>query len=166
MNWADYIILGILGLSCLSGLMRGFVSEALSLAVWFLAIVVAMMFGGPLADLMVDKIATPSLRQMAAFASLFILTLIIGSLISRLMGQLVKSAGLGGTDRLLGMGFGALRGLIIVLVILVLIPSLISVDQDPWWNESILIPYVLSLESWGRETLGHVLSWFSNITSK
>lgn len=151
MNWADWTILAVVGLSSLVGLTRGFIREAMSLAVWVLAVAVAFFFSEALAQRMVDAIATPSLRQMAAFGLLFVVTMVLGSMLSRLLSQLVKAAGLKGFDRVLGAGFGLLRGVIITLVVLVFAPSIIKVDQDPWWHESSLIPYVLSLEGLGRE---------------
>lgn len=160
MNWADWLICGVIGLSCLLGLSRGFIREAMSLAVWVAAIVVAFFFSEALATRMVDTIDTPSLRQMAAFAGLFVVTMILGSMVSKLVGQLVDSAGMKGFDRFLGAGFGFARGVIIMLVALVFIPNIIDVRQDPWWQESKLIPEVLSLEEMGRSLAAQGMELF------
>ncbi|MFK8019258.1 MAG: CvpA family protein [Pseudomonadales bacterium] len=158
MNWADWAIVAIIGLSSLVGLTRGLIREAMALAVWVAALLVAWMFSGVLADRLVDTIATPSLRQMVAFGALWIFTMVIGSMISRLLAQLVSAAGLKGLDRVLGASFGVLRGVIISLVVLMALPA-ISVDEDPWWKESILIPHVLSLEETGRDLFGRGMSF-------
>ena len=50
MNWADYTILAVLGLSVLMGLWRGFIGEVLALACWACAFWVAWLFGPTLAD--------------------------------------------------------------------------------------------------------------------
>ena len=151
MNWADWTILAILGVSCLISLKRGFIKEALSLVVWVLAFIVAVTFRDQLASLLVDNIATPSVRQMVAFTILFVATLIVGAMVNYLIGELVRMTGLSGTDRLLGMIFGLARGVIIVMAILLLLPPVIPIDQDPWWKQSLLIPHFLQFESWARQ---------------
>ncbi len=151
MNWVDWGIIAVLAISSLISLKRGFVKEALSLVVWVVAIVVATSFRAQAAALLVDHIQTPSLREMAAFALLFIATLIVGACVNFLISQLVKITGLSGTDRLLGMLFGLARGLVIVMVGLILLPGLLPVDQDPWWQSSQLIPHFLKFEGWSRQ---------------
>jgi len=151
MNIADWLIVFIVSLSCVISLWRGFVKEALSLLVWAAAFFVAMTFGDSMNALLSNSISTPSLRQMAAFGLLFILTLIVGSLVNNLVAALVKMTGLSGTDRLLGTVFGAVRGVILVVAALILLPPLLHIDQDNWWKESSLIPKFLILETWARE---------------
>ena len=152
MNWADWAIIAILGLSTLISLVRGFVREALSLLIWVVAFVVAAVFHQQLAGHLVNMVDTPSLRALVAWILLFFGVLISGSLISFLLGQLVESTGLSGTDRLLGAVFGAFRGFIVVMAILIILPGLLPVSQDPWWQRSVLIPYFLSCEDWVMDT--------------
>lgn len=152
MNWADWTIFGILALSCVISLIRGFVKEALSLAIWAGAFAIAVMFRAPLAELLTDVITAASLREMAAFAILFISTLIVGSLVSYILGKFIKATGLTGTDRLLGAVFGLGRGVIVVISILILVPPIVPINEDPWWQESTLIPHFLLLEDWSRKT--------------
>ena len=151
MNWADWAIIGILALSSGIGLMRGLVKEAFSLAVWVAAVVIAKTFSPQLAVLLSSAIKTPSLRDLAAFATLFVLTLLVGAMANYLVGALVKMTGLSGTDRLLGVLFGVVRGFIIVMLMIVFLPAILPVDQDPWWQESLLIGHLLQFESWARE---------------
>ena len=150
MNWADWAIIGILVLSSGIGLIRGFVKEALSLAIWVAAVVIAKTFSAQLAVLLASAIQTPSLRELAAFAILFVLTLLVGAMANYVMGALVKMTGLSGTDRLLGVLFGVVRGGIIVMLIIVFLPSILPVDKDPWWQESLLVGHLLAFESWAR----------------
>ncbi len=161
MNWADWSIVGVVCLSCVLGASRGFIREAMSLAVWFLALFVAFFFSDAVAARMVDTVATPSLRYMLAFGGLFLLTMVLGSMVSRLLGQLVSAVGLKGFDRVLGASFGFARGVIIVLVILVFVPSMIPVQEDEWWQNSIFIPPVLELEELGREMASYVIGLVS-----
>lgn len=151
MNWADWAIIGILALSCGIGLIRGFVKEAFSLAVWVAAVIIAKTFSPQLAVLLSGVIQTPSLRELAAFAALFVLTLVVGAMANYLMGALVIMTGLSGTDRLLGVLFGVVRGFIIIMLVIVFLPAILPVDQDPWWQQSLLVGYLLQFESWARE---------------
>ena len=156
MNWADWAIIGILALSSGIGLIRGLVKEALSLAVWVAAVIIAKTFSPQLAVLLSNAIETPSLRELAAFAVLFVLTLILGAMANYLVGALVKITGLSGTDRLLGLLFGVVRGFIIVMMIIVFLPAILPVDQDPWWQQSILVGHLLQFESWASELFSAV----------
>src|SRR5690554_7931116 len=105
MNWADWCIVGVLCVSCLISIKRGFVKEAMSLAVWVVAFIIASVFDDRLAFLLTDLIPTPSLRAMTAFAILFVATLLVGAMVNYLIGELVRITGLSGTDRLFGMVF-------------------------------------------------------------
>lgn len=156
MNWADWAIIGILALSSGIGLIRGFVKEALSLVVWVAAVIIAKTFSPQLAVLLKDAIETPSLRQLTAFAILFVLTLLIGAMANYLVGALVKITGLSGTDRLLGVLFGVARGFLIVMLIIVFLPSILAVDQDPWWQESVLVNQLKQFESWASELFSSI----------
>lgn len=162
MNWADWTIVVILAVSCLISIKRGFVKEALSLLVWVAAFVVASIFDERLAVLMTHLIPTPSLRAMTAFAALFAATLVVGAMLNYLIGELVRMTGLSGTDRLLGMVFGLARGALLVLAVVILLPVLVPVNQDPWWHESALIPRFLMFETWARTTCEQVLEWITS----
>ena len=81
MNWFDFTILGIIALSAIISLMRGFVKEAISLVVWRAAIVISRTFYPQLAELL-TQIDEPMLRNASAIAILFIGTLIAGGLIN------------------------------------------------------------------------------------
>jgi membrane protein required for colicin V production len=137
---ADWVILGILGLSVLVSLFRGFVREAFSLATWVAAGFLAFRFSDPMALRLETWVDTPSVRLISAFLLVFIGVLIIGSLLGVLVGQMVKHTGLSGTDRLLGALFGLARGLAIVVMAVVL-AGVTPFPDDPWWEESRLLPY-------------------------
>ncbi|HQQ63951.1 MAG TPA: CvpA family protein [Pseudomonadales bacterium] len=158
-NWADWCIVFVVALSALISIVRGFVKEALSLLVWVLAFMVAFYFSERLAVLLANAVETPSLRYLAAFAILFVCTLIVGSLVNYAISKLVAITGLSGMDRLLGMMFGICRGVLVVLLILIFIPKIAPVQQDPWWQQSKLVPRILVLENWSRETAASVSGW-------
>ncbi|MDH5436148.1 MAG: CvpA family protein [Gammaproteobacteria bacterium] len=140
MVWIDYAIIGIIVISAFISLFRGFAKEALSLAVWVVAIWIALTFSSHLSALMENLISVPSVRISVAFSILFISIIILGSIINYFIGKLVAKSGLTGTDRMLGIIFGIARGGVIV-VILVLLAGMTALPRDNWWKQSLLLPY-------------------------
>jgi membrane protein required for colicin V production len=139
MNWFDYAIIATLALSILVGLWRGFIGEVLALLCWVLAFWVAWMFGPHLAEQFSGAISVPSVRVLLAYALCFIAVLIGGAIVSYLMRKLVSGSGLSGTDRLLGMVFGLVRGFALV-VLVVLLMKFTPVVRDDWWQTSKMLP--------------------------
>lgn len=141
MVWIDIAILVIVGISVLISIIRGFVKEAMSLVVWLAAFWISLTFAGRLAVLFQKWIADPTIQRVAAYATLFVATLIIGAIVNYIIGQLVKKTGLSGTDRLIGMFFGLGRGVVIVSALL-MIAGYTPLPKEPVWKESVLIGYV------------------------
>ncbi len=152
MIWADIAILVIVAISAAISLIRGFVRESISLAVWVLAFWVALVFSDPLAHWLSRFITMPSAQLTVAFLFLFIATLVLGALVNNLMVQLVHRTGLSGTDRAIGMLFGVARGVVLVAV-LVFLAGMTPMPQDPWWGESLFIGYLEPVALWMRDWL-------------
>lgn len=140
MIWIDYAIIGVIALSVLISLIRGFVKEALSLAVWIGAFFVSSMFYADLAEFLTG-FEDPMLRNGLAVAILFICTLIVGAMLTYIVGQLVQKTGLSGTDRLLGVVFGGLRGILIVSALLFMMDAFTPLSNEDWWKNATLIPH-------------------------
>jgi len=152
MIWPDYAIIATVIISILVGFLRGFIKEVLSLVIWALAFFVAYQYGGEVAAMMEEHVSLPSARAAMGFAGLFVSVLLIGGLLSYLIGRLVESTGLSGTDRMLGGVFGTARGLAIVIAVL-LIAGFTPIPADPWWRESALIHRLNPLMQWAMEFL-------------
>ena len=91
MSWLDLVILGIIVLSALISLIRGFVKESISLISWIVAGVLAFRYFSPMAELLQPFVESSTIRNVAGFAILFVSTLVVGAIINFIMSQLVSS---------------------------------------------------------------------------
>ncbi len=148
----DWVILAVVAVSALISIKRGFVKEMLSLVIWVTAYFIAQIFSGHLDVLLTQWIQTPSARYGAAFGILFAATIIVGSMLSHLVAELVRATGLGGTDRMFGIVFGVARGLVLVTAAIYGLETM-KFSQDPWWQESMLIPHFELMVDWSKNTL-------------
>lgn len=148
MNEVDIAILAIVALSAFFGLWRGLVKEVLSLLTWVAALVVAGVYSSALEPLLGPIAINATVRYAAAFAILFIITMIVGSLINYFVSKLINFSGLKFADRLFGGAFGVARGVIIIMVIMMVTRSFVS--ETRYWQESRFVPYGLELIEWSR----------------
>lgn len=149
---ADLIVLGVIFISVVISLMRGFVKEALSLTGWLASLWVAMSFSSGMAELFGSFINDPTLRLLAAFISLLILSLIAGAIINFFATQFVQRVGLTGIDRTIGSVFGFLRGILLVTIIVMLL-GLTTLPKESWWNESIFLFRFEVIATWLTDLL-------------
>ena len=144
MDWVDYVFIGIVLFSVLVGALRGFIREALSLAAWVLAFVLALRYGPEVADRLKDHVDSPLVRTAAGYILPFFAVLLAGGILIWIVSWLIRGAGLGPVDRMLGSGFGLLRGGLIV-VALVMLAGMGALGREPWWKRSILVPQIQPL---------------------
>ena len=147
MNWVDYAIIGVIILSALISIVRGFVKEALSLISWVLAFFIASRFYIYITSYL-TYFDSDVISIAVAIAILFISTLIVCAIISYIIGQLVQKTGLSGTDRVLGICFGVLRGILVVALVLFFIDTFTPLSQSQEWKQSQLIPHFHFIIRW------------------
>lgn len=141
MAWVDLALLAIMAVSVVIGLVRGFVFEVMSWAGWVVAYFAAHWFSDLLAPQLPIGLPGSSVNQVAAFVLTFIAALLIWAVVSRVIRMLVHATPLSVVDRLLGALFGALRGLLVLLVL----ATVVSVT--PWakssaWQASVAAPWL------------------------
>ena len=139
MTLFDYVVLTIISISVFLSVMRGFVREVLALVGWVGAFLAAIMLTGTVSGWIAPSIADERLRAVTAFAGVFFATLLAASMLALAFSRLVKKAGLGLEDRVLGGVFGLARGLLIV-VLLVLLAGVTKLPRQPAWNNALLSP--------------------------
>ena len=142
-TWVDWVIVAVVLFSAVLSFFRGFVREILSLVCWGVAVVVPWLYSEPVASHLETIITAPSLRLLTAGVFLFLITLVLGSLVGKLLGSLTRKIGLSGVDRSLAALFGALRGAVI-LMLLVSGARYLPVQKNDSWQQSVLVPYVES----------------------
>ena len=136
---ADLAILGIIGLSAALSLFRGFVREAIALAGWIAGFWLAFNYMDLAAPWFARWVESPFIQLSLGFVVVLAATLVVAGIAGKLATRLINVTGLGGTDRVLGMLFGAGRGAVIVAG-LVLLAGFTDAAREPWWRESALIP--------------------------
>ena len=147
-NGFDWIVVVIVTLSAVISLWRGFSREALSLAGWVAAFVLANLFATRLSAFLGGAIENPTGRYIVAWTLVFVAVLLLAGLAARLFARLVRASGLGVLDRILGSVFGMLRGLLIVIVLLFLLRQLVPPAEQQWLYRSQLVPYLDPLLDW------------------
>lgn len=113
MTALDMALLLLMGGMAVTGFLRGFVQEVLSLLAWALAVIAVRLFLAPVTDLAGLWIGAGAAASLLSFVGLFALTFIAGKFVAGRVGDGVRSSLIGPVDRVLGAGFGALKGLVI-----------------------------------------------------
>jgi membrane protein required for colicin V production len=150
---ADVFILLILLASTIVGLLRGFVREAVSLVFWLVAIWAAWKFGARIEPHLGGLLADPSVAPWVGRLIVMALILGVGLLVGMFLSYFTGRVGLGPLDRILGLLFGIVRGMLLV-GLLIIGAELLQLNREPWWDHSKLVPYGESVGDWLRAMVG------------
>ncbi|HSR65062.1 MAG TPA: CvpA family protein [Xanthomonadaceae bacterium] len=149
MNATDLLLLGVILVSTLLGLLRGFVGAVVSLLAWLLAGWAAFHFGAKLALLLAGSDAPGAGVLLAGYGLCFLGVLVVVGVAGWLVRKLVKAAGLSGADRALGGALGFARGGFVACV-LVLLLGFTALPREPGWQQSRVVPVLLPGAQWLR----------------
>jgi membrane protein required for colicin V production len=163
MTALDIIVLLLVGGGLVLGWLKGFVGEVLSLAAWIVAIVFLRLFHTPATNALTGIVGTRAGAAVLAFVLVFGIVFLIGKLVARRVGGGIKRSVIGPIDRVLGAGFGALKGLIIA-TLLYLVTNLVydtiytrTAARPAWMANSRTYPLlyasgraVLNFVAWRR----------------
>jgi membrane protein required for colicin V production len=145
----DYVVLAVIGLSVLVSIFRGAVREIMALASWVVSGFIAVELSPRVSSVLPSAISNPTIRIAVAFVVLLLIGLLLFALIGLAVSNLVKKAGLSSMDRTVGVFFGLLRG-IVVLVLLVLVAGLTPLPRDPAWRNATFSPPLEALAVFAR----------------
>ena len=144
-------------LSLSIGFIRGLVREFISLATWVAAFGFALLYAKTLSQQLPFVLQSDIARLGMAFAVIFFSVLVIGAIINYLLSAAVSSIGLGGINRFLGAVFGAARGVLIVILLMILM-GVTTFPAQSWWVESQFIPYFEQGADWLKQQVPEDLS--------
>jgi membrane protein required for colicin V production len=141
MTALDIFVLLLVGWFGFRGTANGFVTESLSLAAWLVAIIAVKLFHGPLTEILTLPVGTSAGAAVLAFALLFGVTYFAGRMVATRIGKASKASVLGSFDRILGLGFGALKGLIFASLVFLFVSLIYDVvygskAQRPGWMKA------------------------------
>lgn len=142
----DMTVLLLVGGGAVLGFMRGLVQEVTSLIAWVAAIIAVRLFHTPATTLLEGYVGTPGAAAVLGYTLLFGGVFLVGKWASRAMGQRARASFVGGFDRGLGAGFGAIKGLM-VATLLFMLASLIydiaaggDAERPQWMTDSRSFP--------------------------
>ena len=153
LNFADWFILVVLVASGLISFSRGFTKEFLSLFLWVAAFIAAISLEYLATPKIDEYIGNPEISKILSYVVVFIVFIFIGSILIKFISKIIKWSGASGFDRFLGVLFGLIRGLIVLFVIFLLLPS--SLKTTDLINNSKITPliqkYAPQIEAYFRE---------------
>lgn len=131
----DWAFIAVLLFSMLLGAWRGLVYEVLSVVSWIAAFVLAQMFAPDAAHYLPLSASSEVVQYAAGFAVVFIGCAFVGGLLTFLVSKLVAAMGLAPVDRVLGAGFGAVRGIVLLLAATVVV-GMTPLRTQALWTEA------------------------------
>ena len=144
--------LSILAITLVSGALaasRGFVKEVLAVAAWIAAALAAGLLFPSIKEFTSDLVSREILADGITIGVIFVVTLAVVSLISQPIAARVQESNMGPTDRVLGFGFGVVRGALIVAIGYLLVTWVVAVnDQPDWLLDAKLLPIVDQAGQW------------------
>lgn len=165
LHWIDLTILGIVTLSILTGLIRGFVKELIAFCAWVAAIWVALHHTQWASTWLKPYIADTTIRNIASVIVVLLATLILGGIVNMVVSFFIKRSGLTSMDRVLGMGFGFARGVFIVSLLLVVV-RMTSLPQEQYMASSRLYSAFNPVVDWLAARMPTVIEQIKDIDKK
>lgn len=135
MTVVDWVFIAVLVGSMLLGIWRGLVYEVLSVLSWIAAFVLAQMFAPDMAAHLPLSGSNEAVQYAAGFAVVFVVCAFAGGILAFLGSKLAAVIGLAPVDKLLGAGFGAVRGVVLILVATTLV-GMTALKEQAWWTEA------------------------------
>jgi len=143
-NFFDYILIGLVGLSMVLSLWRGFVREVISLLGLAAAFLLASRTSGYAGDFLGQWLPNSTVADIAGFSLVFVLVMLTVGIVGMIVRKLIDMADLTATDRMLGVFFGIARGFLLIAVSFLIYTSYSSAKPD-WLKQSMLAPYAMQM---------------------
>ena len=155
LNSADWFILVVLIASGIISFTRGFTKEFLSLFLWVAAFIAAISLEFLATPRINEFIGNEEISKIISYIFVFVIFIFVGGIVIKFISKLIKWSGASGFDRFLGVLFGLIRGLIVLFVIFLLLPS--SLKTTDLINNSKITPiiqkYAPQIEAYFRDLI-------------
>lgn len=145
LNYLDFILLGIIGVSIVASLIRGFTRELAGLVSLVVGVLAGLWFHGAAAAVLMQYLPSPEIARMVAFGLIFLGVVILGGFMGSMAAKAMELTGLSLLDRLAGAAFGTLKGLLFCAVILFAMLAFTPGGPPAALSGSVTAPYVLSV---------------------
>ncbi len=143
----DVIVVVVVLISAVLAMVRGFVREVLSVASWVAAAVAAYLLYPHVLPLVQPYFDSKMVATIVSAAAIFFVALIIASYITMKISDFVIDSRIGAVDRALGFVFGALRGILLMIVALWFFNFLVR-EPQPWIANARTMPLLVSGGDW------------------
>ena len=140
LNIADWFIIIVLTASGLISLARGFTKEFLSLFLWLIAFIAAVSLEYLATPKINEYIGNEEISKIVSYIVVFMICIVLGGFLIKFIVKVIKWSGASGFDKFLGVLFGLSRGLIVLFVIFLLLPS--SVKTTDLISKSKITPLI------------------------
>lgn len=161
LNWFDAIIIGIMALSIIIGFFRGFIREAISTVAWVAGIIVAVRYASELGQFLFGTvIQSASAQYILSFVMILLLFLIVGMIINAVLRTTFERSGISFVNSLFGVLFGAVRGILVAAVVIILVQTT-QLQKSDLFQKSQLAPLFQNLIAWIKGNLSEPLQQMS-----
>ena len=155
LNIADWFIVIVLVASGVISFTRGFTKEFLSLFLWIAAFIAAISLEYLATPKINEFIGNEEVSKIISYITVFVVFIFLGGIVIKFISKLIKWSGASGFDRFLGVLFGLIRGLIVLFVIFLLLPS--SLKTTDLISNSKITPiiqkYAPEIEAYFRDLI-------------
>ena len=143
MNWVDYLLAIIIGASVLSGFMAGFARVGIGTVATFVGIFAGFWCYGIVGSHFADYVNSAAVANLIGFSLIFLGIVVLGAIVGRMMAAIFKWIGLSWLDRILGAGFGVVRGLLVAIALTTVLMAFAPTPPPASLVNSRFLPYVV-----------------------
>lgn len=143
LNWLDYALIVLVGLSTAEGIARGFARVGIGLAAAILGVVLGIWFYGTAGGVFAPYVSSRNIANLIGFVLVFLVCVVVGGLLAKGLAWLFRWAGLSWMDRTLGALFGFVRGVVAAIAVVLVLVAFTPKPPPRSVAESRYAPYLV-----------------------
>lgn len=157
MTLFDFLAVGLIAMCIIASMIRGVVTEVASLFTWVIAFFAAKFLAVPFANIALQSVEPRALAVAGAFMMVFVSAWLGQRFLRTILTSLISAIGLGGINRMLGGVFGAVKGLVLV-TLAVLVCAFTDLPRTAEWRQATTAPFFETLASFAVPYLPEYLA--------